>query len=49
MNEIFKLAIMLVVTLLTVGVTFFTLRSFFRRLRRLEEERWGKTPWKGDR
>ncbi len=48
MNQTVKLVIILLATLVAVITTSFALRVFFHKLRRIEEERWGKTPWKGD-
>ena len=48
-NESAKLVTMLVISLASAGVLAMILRSFFRRIRRIEEDRWGKKPWAGDK
>jgi len=40
---------MVVLSLVATVAMALTLLQFLRKLRRIEEERWGKTPWKGDK
>jgi peptidoglycan/LPS O-acetylase OafA/YrhL len=44
-----KMLGMLLISIVAAVAMAFVLLHFFRKLRRIEEARWGKTPWRGDK
>ena len=44
-----KMLGMLLISLVSAAIMVGILLRFFKKLRRIEEDRWGKTPWAGDK